>query len=221
MTRWLIISVALCAAAVAGCAYVGLLHPELLRERIPTHWDIAMQPDAWTDRDHYYRYLFLLPAFMAFMTVLMWLLPHISPQGYRIEPFAGTFGYIMTVVIGFFGYLSALLVWVGMADSDLWPKFFIAGFFVFFALLGSALKSVRRNYWMGIRTPWTLSNEVVWDRTHRLAAWLWLAGGVVGGLLVLAGLPFWIGLIVLVLAALWPAFYSLWLYKHLERLGQL
>jgi uncharacterized membrane protein len=220
MTRWLIISLALCLAVASACVYVGLLHPELLRERIPTHWDINMQPDGWTDRDHYYRYLFLLPGVMVFMTCLMWLLPKISPQGFRIEPFAGTFGYVMTVVVGFFGYLATLQIWVGMADSKLWPQFFVAGFFLLFGLLGQAMRKVRRNYWMGVRTPWTLSNEVVWDRTHQLTATLWVSAGLLGGVLVLAGLPFWVGLIILLPAVFWPIFYSLWLYKRLERQGR-
>jgi len=220
MTRWLLISALLTVAVTAGCAYVSLARPDLLRERIPTHWDLHMQPDAWTGRDTYYKYLLLCPGVMAFMTGLMWLLPRISPRQFRIEPFADTFGYAMTVVVGFFGYLSVLLVWVGIAESDLWPRCFAAGFFVLFALLGNVMGRIQRNFWMGVRTPWTLASEVVWDRTHRLAAWLWVTAGVLGAILVLAGVPFWVSLIVLLLAALWPALYSLLLYKQLERQGK-
>jgi uncharacterized membrane protein len=179
-----------------------------------------MQPDAWTDREHYYIYMLLGPGVMALMTGLMWLLPHISPQQFRIEPFAGTFGYLMTVVVAFFGYLSGLLIWVGMAESDLWPRFFVAGFFALFALLGNSLGKVQRNFWMGVRTPWTLASEVVWDRTHRLAAWLFVTAGVLGFVLVLLGVPFWIGVILILVAALWPVLYSLLLYKRLERQGK-
>src|ERR1700676_4410761 len=105
MKRWLILCTLLTLGVTAGCLYVGLVQPDLLRERIPTHWDLHMVPDAWTDRDHYYGYLLLCPAVMAFMTALTWFLPLISPQQFRIEPFAGTFGYCMTIVVGFFGYL--------------------------------------------------------------------------------------------------------------------
>jgi uncharacterized membrane protein len=220
MTRWLVTAIVLTLLVFAGCAYVGLFRPELLRERIPTHWDLYMQPDQWTDGEHYYKYLFLCPGVMALMTVLMWLLPHISPQHFRIEPFAGTFGYLMTVIVAFFGYLSGLLVWVGIEESDLWPRFFVAGFFALFALLGNSMGKVQRNFWMGVRTPWTLASEVVWDRTHRLAAWLWVAAGLLGVVFVLAGLPYWVGLILILVAALWPALYSLLLYKKLERQGK-
>jgi uncharacterized membrane protein len=72
-----------------------------------------------------------------------------------------------------------------------------------------------------VPTPWTLASAPVWDRTHRLAAWLWVAAGVVGMLLVLAGVPFWIALLELMVALFWPAVYSLLLYKRLERQGKI
>ncbi len=220
MTRWLITSTLLTLLITGLCLYVGLVRPDLLREQIPVHWDLHMNPDSWSDRDNYYKFLLLCPGVMALMTGLMWLLPRISPQHFKIEPFADTFGYCMTVIVGFFGYMTLLLLWVGMADSDLWPKLFVAGFFVLFALLGNMMGKVQRNFWMGVRTPWTLASEVVWDRTHRQAAWLWTAAGVIGAVLVLVGLPFWIGLALVMLALFWPVVYSLLLYKRLERQGK-
>jgi uncharacterized membrane protein len=221
MTRWLIVAAVTTLGVAAGCLYVGLVQPEMLRDRIPTHWNLSMVPDAWTTREHYYKYLLLCPAVMAFLTGLMWLLPRISPAHFRIEPFADTFGYCLTVIVGFFGYLAGLLVWVGIADSPLWMQFFLAGFFGLFALLGNVMGKVRQNYWMGVRPPLTLARAPVWDRTHRLAAWLWVAAGVVGMLLVLAGVPFWIALLELMVALFWPAVYSLLLYKRLERQGKI
>lgn len=221
MTRWLIVSAILTLVTLAACLYVGLVQPELLRERIPTHWNIDMEPDGWTDRDHYVWFLLLPPGVMAVMTLLAWLLPKISPRHFEIEPFAATWGYVMTIIVAYFGYLSGLMIWVGIADSPLWPKCFVAGFFALFALLGNVMGKVQRNYWMGIRTPWTLASETVWERTHRLAAWLWVAGGVVGGALVLLGVPFLIAFGLLMATIFWPAIYSLILYKRLQREGKL
>lgn len=51
---------------------------------------------------------------------------------------------------------------------------------VLFLFIGNYMGKVRRNFWMGIRTPWTLANEVVWERTHRLGGWLFVAVGLIG-----------------------------------------
>src|SRR5919204_301408 len=60
-----------------------------------------------------------------------------------------------------------------------------AGLFLFFAVLGNVIGKVRSNFWMGVRTPWTLASPKVWERTHRLAAWLWVTVSIVGFVAVL------------------------------------
>jgi len=99
-------------------------------------------------------------------------------------------------------------------------KALIAGLFLFFALLGNVIGKVRRNFWMGVRTPWTLASEVVWDRTHRVAAWLFTGVGVVGCVAVLAGVPFLVCFAALIVVAFFPIFYSLVLYKKLQSQGR-
>jgi uncharacterized membrane protein len=74
---------------------------------------------------------------------------------------------------------------------------------------------------MGVRTPWTLASDVVWERTHRLAAWLFTGGALVGLVLVLVGLHPLIAFAPFAVAALAPIFYSLVLYKRLEKEGRL
>jgi uncharacterized membrane protein len=98
----------------------------------------------------------------------------------------------------------------------------MGGMFLFFALMGNVLGKVRRNFWVGVRTPWTLASEAVWVRTHRQTAWVWVAGGTVGFLAILAGVPPLLALIlVLPPLVLYPVVYSLVLYKRLEREGKL
>ena len=97
---------------------------------------------------------------------------------------------------------------------------FIAGFFVLFGLIGNQMGKVQRNFWMGVRTPWTLASEAVWVRTHRHAAWLWVATGLVGAVMVLVGVPFLIAFALLMVSALWPVLYSLIIYKRLQREGR-
>ena len=92
---------------------------------------------------------------------------------------------------------------------------------VLFVIIGNYLPKCRLNYTMGIRTPWTLSSEENWNKTHRLGGKLWVAAGlliVVCGFFSLRGeaggeLAFVFMLIAVALASLIPVVYSLWLYQ--------
>jgi uncharacterized membrane protein len=108
-------------------------------------------------------------------------------------------------------------------NKTIFMRFFLGGLCLFFALIGNVLGKVRRNFWMGVRTPWTLASEAVWNQTHRLAAWLFVAAGLLGFALVMVLPPsaVWVLLAVLLPAALLPVVYSLVLYKRLEREGRL
>jgi uncharacterized membrane protein len=79
---------------------------------------------------------------------------------------------------------------------------------------------VRRNFFVGIRTPWTIANEQVWNVTHRFAAKTFFAGGLLGLVAVILRAPFWLPVAAILVAALVPAVYSLVFYKQLERRGE-
>jgi hypothetical protein len=108
-------------------------------------------------------------------------------------------------------------------NRTIFMRVFLGGICLFFALIGNVMGKVRRNFWMGVRTPWTLASEPVWNQTHRLAAWLFVAAGLVGFVLVMLLPPdvVWVALLVLIPAGLVPVVYSLVLYKRLERQGKL
>ena len=89
------------------------------------------------------------------------------------------------------------------------------------ALLGNVMGKVRSNFWIGIRTPWTLANQRVWYATHRFAAKTTVGGALLSFAGVLAGLPLWMCMAVLLAGPVIPAFYSLLVYRRLERKGNL
>jgi uncharacterized membrane protein len=132
----------------------------------------------------------------------------------------------MMLVVALMGYLHVATLWGAMQPAEnktIFMRFFLGGICLFLALLGNVLGKVRRNFWMGVRTPWTLASEVVWNQTHRLAAWLFVAAGLIGFALAMVLPPSaaWVLLLVLLPAALLPVLYSLVLYKRLEREGKL
>jgi uncharacterized membrane protein len=222
MKPWILFSLALTIVYAAVVTYLGFARTDLFLEKIPVHWNAHMVADDWTTPDRFVWYLLISPGIMLLMTLLMVVLPWLSPKNFEIDRFAGTFGFVMTSLVVFFGYIGALLLWVGIEENPpYWNQCFVASFFVLFAVMGNVMGKVQRNFWMGIRTPWTLANETVWNRTHRVAAWSWVSAGLGGAVLVILGLPFWIALVVLLTAALWPVVYSLVLYKSLEKQKQL
>ena len=81
------------------------------------------------------------------------------------------------------------------------------------------LGKVKRNFWLGVRTPWTLASDRVWYSTHRLAGKTMVTGGLVVLAAALAGLPPYVSTAALLAGALVPVVYSLVYYKRLERTG--
>jgi uncharacterized membrane protein len=127
----------------------------------------------------------------------------------------------MALVVALLGYIHGVTL-VGSlgAGVDL-TRLLLGGIFLFLALMGNVLGKVRRNFWMGVRTPWTLASEAVWIRTHRLAAWVFVGGGLAGLAAVLLGVDFTVCMALLVVVGVVPVFYSLTLYKTLEKQGKL
>jgi uncharacterized membrane protein len=222
MNRWLIASIVLTLSAVGGPLYLYYARPDLLKEQIPTHSNAAGEVDKWTPREEILPQWLLLPGTMAFFVVLTVLLPWLSPKGFEVDRFGETFAFLMTVGVALFGYIQLLFVLGGVeglqVDTTRW---LLGGLSLFFAVLGNRLGKVQRNFWMGVRTPWTLASETVWILTHRLTAWLWVPGGLLLCIIGFAGLSIWLWLAGVLFIALTPVLYSLWLYKRLEKQGKL
>ena len=96
----------------------------------------------------------------------------------------------------------------------------VAGVMFFLGALGTTFSGIKRNFFIGVRVPWTIASERVWDDTHRLAARIWVVGGFLGAALAAAGLTL-PALLLVAPMALVPIVYSFLRYKQLERLGQL
>jgi uncharacterized membrane protein len=98
---------------------------------------------------------------------------------------------------------------------------FEGGICLLIALMGNVMGKVRRNFFVGIRTPWTIADERVWNATHRLAAKTFFAGGLLGLLAMILRAPFWLAMTAIIVAALVPVLYSLVFYKQLQGRGEL
>lgn len=212
-SRYLLLSWLLVLAAFAATAW---FYPGL-PERIPMHWNAAGEIDGYGER----ATIFTMPAAMAAILALLTVLPRFDPRRFSSADSGDTFWFSALVVTGLLGYIHALLLWSASGEAVDVRRALIGGMAVFLALLGNVMGKVRRNFWVGVRTPWTLANERVWYATHRLAAKTMVGGSLLALVAVLAGLHPVLGVALIVAGLLVPVVYSLVYYKRLERDGQL
>ena len=193
-----------------------------LPEQVPTHWNIRGEVDGyggkWT--------LFIFPVMMIGMLALFYFLPALSPKHFEVDTFRSTYLYIMVLTIGLFAYMNGAMLYAVHRTVAKQPtvdlgRAFLAGMFLFFALLGIVIGKVRKNFYIGVRVPWTLASDRVWNDTHRLAAWVWVSAGAIGFAIIVLGAPIFAAFVVLIAAAFIPVIYSFVHYKSLERRGAL
>lgn len=215
MTRKYYLMGALLTATVLVATIVA--YPRL-PSMVPTHWNVHGQADdysaKWT--------LFLLgPGLMVGMMVLFYFLPWLSPKHWEVDTFQPTYLYVMVILISLLAYINGVTLWAGLGHGVRAERAIIGGVCLLFALLGNVLGRVRRNFYIGVRTPWALANERVWNATHRFAAKTFVAGGLLGLALTAFGAEGWLMFSPLLAAGLAPVVYSLVVYKQLERRGEL
>jgi uncharacterized membrane protein len=201
----------LCAAALACAAW---LYPQL-PDPVPTHWDAAGRINGYTPKPWG---AFLLPLGMLCLWIMFLVLPRIAPKGYRLDTFSGAYAAIQLAVMGMM-LLMTLLVLLQAAGKPVQIGRVApmgVGLLLLVLVLGNYMGKLRKNFFIGIRTPWTLASDEVWARTHRLGGWLLVAAGLI--CIVGAALDLGIGLLIgaVALALLIPAVYSYLLYRRLE-----
>jgi uncharacterized membrane protein len=209
------------AAGLLLVAAVGLVtvmaYPHL-PDTIATHWNVHNQANGYSAK----WVLFLLgPGSMAGIMLLMRALPWLSPRNFEVDAFKTAYLQIMVILVCLLGYLELVVIWVGLGHAMNVGRAIFGGVCLLFALLGNLMGKVRRNFYVGVRTPWALANERVWNATHRFAGKTFVAGGLVGLALTVLGFDGWPVIGVLLAGALAPAVYSLVFYKGLERRGEL
>jgi uncharacterized membrane protein len=216
---WMIaILLTLAAWGLSAWLYPGL------PQRVPTHWNIEGKVDGWGDKSWA---TFMMPGMMIIFLIVFAFLPALSPKHFEVDTFRSTYLYIMVLMTALFAYMNGVILlatWQEVRDGNRFMdigRAMIGGLFLFFALLGNVMGKVRKNFYIGIRVPWTLASDRVWNDTHRLAAWLMVAGGILGFLLVIAGLPILWSIGVMIATFLIPIVYSFVHYKALERQGAL
>ncbi|MBL8879893.1 MAG: SdpI family protein [Phycisphaerales bacterium] len=178
---------------LAASLGVAAWFQQALPERVPTHWNWKGEIDGWGPR---WQATWMISGVLFGIAALTLGLPLLGPFRRNFEKFRGTYGAIVTAVLGTFLGLQTLICLASSgANVDIGAGIcvFLGGLFV---LLGNWFGKIRRNFYVGIRTPWTLANDYVWERTHRLGGKMFVG---VGAMCILAGLllPAWVCFIVM------------------------
>jgi uncharacterized membrane protein len=185
---------------------------------VPMHWDAHGQVNGWGPK----WWLFLTgPGSIALIVLTFSALPWLSPKKFEVDSFRATYLYIMMTLAALLAYVHLLVLSADLGVALDMTRDVVGGACLLIALMGNVLGKVRRNFFIGVRTPWTIANEQVWNATHRFAAKTFFAGGIVGLLAVLLRAPFWVPMAAVLIAALSPVIYSLVFYKKLEHEGNL
>ncbi len=189
--------------------YTAVVFPGL-PEKLPTHWGISGQPDAWSDKAS--ACMFTL-GLMIGLPLLVYGLSKLSPKGFEMAGFGPALNAIVITLMSLGGFIHVVMIEAARNPKLDSGRFILGGVFLFFGILGNFLGKIKKNFWVGVRTPWTLSSDEVWIKTHRLAARLWAAAGFVGAFLAVLGLnPIFLFAMLMVVAMI-PVLYSLLTYR--------
>lgn len=193
-------------------AFAAVMYPSL-PELIPTHWNAAGDVDSYTPKPWG---AFLLPAIAWLVFVLMKLIPVISPKGFRTDQFMEVVRLFQVVLVAFMAVLAVATLLYAAGFQIAMPRFMTGALGVLFVILGNYLGKVRKNFFIGIRTPWTLASSEVWARTHRLAAWLFTLAGIAALMSALYLPDLRVVVAGALIAGFVPVIYSFLLYRQLE-----
>lgn len=173
--RPLIVSAVTLAAMFAASVYAaGQLGDRL----IPVHWGASGEANGFAPAS---VGVYLLPGTALLVTMIFAVLPPIMPNRGRLERSWSAYETLWLVMLAFFVVIHGAMLGVALGYHVPIVRVIVIAVGVLFAVIGNLLGKVRYNYVFGIRTPWTLSNERVLDRTHRFAGRLMvLCGGVCG-----------------------------------------
>lgn len=195
------------------CIVAGFVVFPHLPERVPSHWNIRGEVDGYSGR---WFGAFGIPAMTAGIYVLMVLLPLVDPKRKNYAKFSGVYSIFKLAFVLFMGglYLVTIAAALGYnVDVGLLIPLFLS---LLFIVMGNTMGRIKHNYFVGIKTPWTLADEDVWKKTHRLGGRLYVASGVVtmAALLISRSVVFWVFIITIIGANVIAAVYSYLLYKR-------
>ena len=152
-----------------------------LPAQVPMHWGIDGNVDRYGDKME----LFLLAGMNILMAVMMYGLPKIDPKKRNYERFQGSYEWMIIWIMAFYVVIMGVVLLETMNPGRFDIGRVICSMVgILFIAIGNMMPKVKNNFFMGIKTPWALSSDAVWNKTHRLGGKCFVFGGV---LMILSG----------------------------------
>ena len=155
---------------------VGIYFYPQMPDKMASHWNIQGEVDAYISR---FWGLFLIPIISIGLLALFVLIPKIDPLKENIERFRKHFDGFIVLIMIFLFYIYFLTVLWNIGIRFNMTQLMIPALGILFYYCGILVENTKRNWFIGIRTPWTLSNEKVWDKTHRIGGKLFKVTGII------------------------------------------
>lgn len=191
---------------------LGLALEPYFPDKIAIHWNEQGVADGYGSR---FMGIFFMPILIIGLSLLLLGIPQIDPLKKNIEKFKKEYYVFILIFAVYFLYIHVLTLLYNVGLKFNMLSMMIPAFGGFFYYIGVMMEKAKRNYFIGVRTPWTLADEEVWDETHRVGA----KGFKVSGILTLVGMVFpsiaiWAMMVPLLVVSVYTVVYSYISYKQ-------
>jgi len=202
------------ALTIIGLALLaGAILWEKLPDQMASHWNVNDEVDGTMPK---FWGVFLMPIITLGMLALFLVLPGMDPLKANIAQFRESFNLFIVLIVAFMLYTHGLTLAWSLGYQDFKMSAAMLPFMgVLFITIGFMLRKAKRNFFIGIRTPWTLSSDSVWDKTHQVGSVLFMVSGamaIIGGFFG-GTAAFWLMFAPLIGSSLFLVVYSYVLYR--------
>lgn len=148
----------------------ALLYANLPSE-ISVHWDLNSNPNGSMSK---LMGAFFIPLLMSAIFLLLNYLPKLDPVSKNFASFNFDYFLLVFVILSFLLYLHLMVLLWNLGFQFNFIQILSPAFFLLFFILGVFLPKIKRNFFIGIRTPWTLTSDEIWNKTHAFASSLFI-----------------------------------------------
>ncbi len=190
---------------------IGIYFYPQMPEQIASHWNAQGQADGYMAK---FWALFLMPLISFGLFLLFIVIPKIDPLKHNIEQFRKYYDGFVVLILAFLFYIYLLTISWGIGIRFNMTQLLVPFFCILFYYCGILIENAKRNWFIGIRTPWTMSNDEVWKKTHKLGGKLLKVCGIIALLgIIFERFALCFVLIPVILASIYAIVYSYFEYK--------